>query len=149
MSVTRADAAYPSSRISIFLKVGAIFRVSPRLMPARPACPRLGGGLAGVTLEPLGYDVGHQGVLQRGDLILEGKLALLQPLDLKLVKGGAFRQASDDVVKIAVFDPQILYPASQLVRTVVDHAHCLSVTGKTLAEVFGKRYGMLALPNTR
>src|SRR5690606_8389735 len=46
--------------------------------------------------------------LQQGDLILEEKLASLEPADLQLVVAGVFQQACDHTVQVAMLDLQLL-----------------------------------------
>lgn len=54
----------------------------------------------------LGYDIRDQLILERGDLVLELELALLEPRDLKLVVGGREDQSIDRIVEVAMLLPQ-------------------------------------------
>jgi hypothetical protein len=53
-----------------------------------------------------GDDVGKKLVLQRRDLVFEGKLALLQPLDVQLIGRAQFFLRHDLGIEIAVLGPK-------------------------------------------
>jgi hypothetical protein len=73
------------------------FSNSHALILRSPRSGRLEGWAAALR-----DDVGQQPALESRDLVLERKLALLQPLQLKLVERLRLLNACDDVVEVAV-----------------------------------------------
>ena len=56
---------------------------------------------------PSGNDIGRQSILDRGDLVLERQFALLQSLDLQLIRLCGEFQRHDLGVQVTVFGPQL------------------------------------------
>ena len=51
-------------------------------------------------------DVGQQPAFKPGDLVLQRKLPLFQPLKLKLIIGSLLADTGDHIVEVAVFSAQ-------------------------------------------
>ena len=82
-----------------------------------------------------GDDVGSELILDKGDAVTQGELALLQPLELQAIRRSKMRQRIDCSVEITVFLPQMLklrlqrgplFLAQFLCheRFVLDHRYC-------------------------